>query len=664
MNIIIPLGGTGTRFKNDGFTTPKSLINIFGKPMIFYLIDSLYLSKDDNLIIIYNKELNNYGFDKILKEKYQNINNIDTSLLENGNKYTNQTNQTILNLIELNNQTSGPTETVLVGLNNIDNNLLNNKCVLLDVDTFYNIDILNFYRHQQNNNLIISFNDIQDMVIFSYVKIDENNNVLDIREKERFIGKNILNIANTGCYCFENTKILKQYCEKVVNENIRYKDEFYISCVIKEMLKDNYIFKNKIINYSDFKCVGTPMQLKIFCSNFSEKNEKKRFCFDLDNTLVTSPQIKDNYSTVNPILKNIEYLRFLKKLGHYIIIYTERSMKTHKSNIGLVLKDISKITFDTLEKFNIPYDEIYFGKPYADFYIDDLAINAHDDLEKKIGIYKTSIQERDFNEIKHDKMDIIIKKSSNDKLQGEIYYYTNMPKEIKKYFPIFIDYGDDYYILEKINGITLSYLYVNESLSEDILYKYLLLINKIHKIHEIHTLDDKYENIENINIYDNYSNKIKSRYKSYDYSKFMRSEIIYNKLINYFDNYEKNNDGILGIVHGDAVFSNCIIDNNNNFKLIDMRGKLNNINTIYGDILYDYAKIYQSLIGYDEILLNKILSNDYKKNLLNIFISFINEILGEKYLEIIKMISNSLLFTLIPLHNNRKCIDFYNLINM
>jgi hypothetical protein len=50
-------------------------------------------------------------------------------------------------------------------------------------------------------------------------------------------------------------------------------------------------------------------------------------------------------------------------------------MKTHNGNIGKINADIGKITFDTLEKFNIPYDEIYFGKPHADFYIDDLAIN-------------------------------------------------------------------------------------------------------------------------------------------------------------------------------------------------------------------------------------------------------------------------------------------------
>ena len=49
-------------------------------------------------------------------------------------------------------------------------------------------------------------------------------------------------------------------------------------------------------------------------------------------------------------------------------------MKSENGNIGRVNANIGKITFDTLEKYNIYYDEIYFGKPYADFYIDDLGI--------------------------------------------------------------------------------------------------------------------------------------------------------------------------------------------------------------------------------------------------------------------------------------------------
>jgi hypothetical protein len=95
-----------------------------------------------------------------------------------------------------------------------------------------------------------------------------------------------------------------------------------------------------------------------------------------------------------------------------------------------------------------------------------------------------------------------------------------------------------------------------------------------------------------------------------------------------------------------------------------MRGKLGTELTVYGDIFYDYSKIYQSLIGYDEILLDKIVSNDYKTNKINIFENFIKENYGETYINHIKMITNSLLFTLLPLHNNNKCFEYYKLINV
>jgi capsule biosynthesis phosphatase len=102
---------------------------------------------------------------------------------------------------------------------------------------------------------------------------------------------------------------------------------------------------------------------------------KKRFCFDFDLTLVSSPAIKNDYSTVEPIPGMIDLLRALKADGHHVIIYTARRMKTHKGNVGLVIADIAAVTIETIKKFNIPCDEIYFGKPYADFYIDDKAFN-------------------------------------------------------------------------------------------------------------------------------------------------------------------------------------------------------------------------------------------------------------------------------------------------
>jgi len=635
MNIIIPLGGLGERFKNDGYTFPKPLINIFGKPMIFYVIDNLCLTNKDKLIFIYNKELNKYGFNTIIKNRYANV-----------------------ILIELNKQTEGAAETILIGLKNIDKSLIQNKCVLLDCDTFYKlecIDILEKYRNQEDN-AIFCFNDNQEKPIFSYVKIDENNGfITEIKEKIK-----ISNYANSGCYCFINGNLLKKYCKQIIDKNIREKNEYYTSCVINEMLDDGHKFIANIIDINHFVCVGTPLQLKIFCSNFMEDSLKKRICFELDNTLFYLNN-KNDYNDVSPIFKNIDYLNFLHNLGHTIIIYTSRGMKKYENNEGLTIKNIAKITFDTLEKYNIPYNEIYFGKPDADFYIDNLNINSFSDLEKEMGFYKTNIKERYFNNIINEKIDIITKKSNDNKLQGEIYYYKNIISELKHYFPIFINYGENWYSIEKIKGITMSYLYVNEALSEDIFNKYLSIFKNIHSTKFIDN-----SNIKNENIYSNYSKKITELYNSnlILYSKYKNHKEVYDNLINYLNNYEKDLKGIKGIIHGDAVMSNCIVDQNNNFKLIDMRGKLNESYTIYGDIFYDYAKIYQSLIGYDEILLDKIVSNEYREKMINILFLYIIENYDKSYINIIKNITNSLLFTLLPLHNNRNCDNFYNLITL
>ena len=58
------------------------------------------------------------------------------------------------------------------------------------------------------------------------------------------------------------------------------------------------------------------------CINLERKTKILRFCFDLDNTLVTYPKIANDYSSVEPIKKTIDFVRYLKKLGHTIIIHT------------------------------------------------------------------------------------------------------------------------------------------------------------------------------------------------------------------------------------------------------------------------------------------------------------------------------------------------------
>ena len=94
-----------------------------------------------------------------------------------------------------------------------------------------------------------------------------------------------------------------------------------------------------------------------------------------------------------------------------------------------------------------------------------------------------------------------------------------------------------------------------------------------------------------------------------------------------------------------------------------MRGKMGSELTIYGDWLYDWAKIYQSLIGYDNILLNKEINIKYQTSIIKFFTDYFITLYSEEDLYNLKMITKSLLFSLIPLHDNNNCQKFYNLIN-
>jgi capsule biosynthesis phosphatase len=98
-----------------------------------------------------------------------------------------------------------------------------------------------------------------------------------------------------------------------------------------------------------------------------------RIVIDLDGTICTLKQPHETYAdvTVKPGASN--FIKNLRKDGHYIIVQTARNMATCESNIGKVIKNIGKVTLEWLDKNEIEYDEIYFGKPNAHLYIDDRA---------------------------------------------------------------------------------------------------------------------------------------------------------------------------------------------------------------------------------------------------------------------------------------------------
>jgi hydroxymethylglutaryl-CoA reductase len=65
------------------------------------------------------------------------------------------------------------------------------------------------------------------------------------------------------------------------------------------------------------------------------------------------------------------------------------------------------------------------------------------------------------------------------------------------------------------------------------------------------------------------------------------------------------------MIHGDFWFSNILLDYQDQYRLIDMRGQLDGVLTMNGDKYYDYGKMYQSILGYDLVLNGNELNIEY-----------------------------------------------------
>ena len=113
-----------------------------------------------------------------------------------------------------------------------------------------------------------------------------------------------------------------------------------------------------------------------------------RYCVDIDSTICT-PGTCGNcvYEGSTPKRDRIAVINELYEDGHYIIYFTARamgrsSMLPHdeaKEKAEQLLKPLTKCQLDT---WGCKYHELIFGKPHADIFIDDKAMNSEDYFER------------------------------------------------------------------------------------------------------------------------------------------------------------------------------------------------------------------------------------------------------------------------------------------
>jgi len=628
MIVIILCGGSGSRLKDYSLPKPLNLIN--GKPSISYCLSNIP-DIISTLHFIVAPHLIKYNFDTVVTNEFRNKKCIFHNL-----PYF----------------TRGAIESAFLGTIDInsDNTNLNEPIVFLDNDVLYKFPI-NFFDENLISTAFLGYAiDNTGSDAFSFLQIDNNNNVVEFMEKKR-ISENFC----CGVYGFKNIYQFRHYAKLILNQHSLSPNELYMSLLFKSMLVNNDRIKG-IKFTDDIIHIGSLKELNTTIMKISKP--KIRVCFDLDNTLVTYPVIPGDYSSVKPITNMINLAKQMHTEGHTIIIYTARRMLTHKNNIGSVIKDIGMQTFKTLEEFNIPYDELIFGKPIADIYIDDRSVNPYRiDTIKHMGYitYDNSITPinmlptNKYNTITIDinNSNKIFKKGLELYLRGESYYYSQIPNglNISNYFPKYYGtrYIDDKNIeicLENINSIPLYTLYHSELLNVSYINKIFDFLDQLHNIKILpntssNTSSNTSPNLLNSvdlpsmdDIKDNYYLKLVKRFENKSDYPFEDSEIIQQLCLTKLDTYlnklntnnnNNNNNNIKSFIHGDCWFSNILLDFSGNLKFIDMKGQINGKLNTGGDIMYDYSKLYQSILGYDLILYGHSIDENYKNELQNIF---------------------------------------------
>ena len=108
------------------------------------------------------------------------------------------------------------------------------------------------------------------------------------------------------------------------------------------------------------------------------------FVFDIDGTLCPIKKKEEEYIDLVPYPEMVEKLKEYKAGGAKIVLFTSRNMNSYGGNIGLINANTAKVLLQWLEKWEIPYDEIIYGKPWPGkrgFYVDDRAVRPDEFLK-------------------------------------------------------------------------------------------------------------------------------------------------------------------------------------------------------------------------------------------------------------------------------------------
>lgn len=234
------MAGMGKRLAKGGYSLPKPLVKVAGKTLVEWSIKSLDLNAN-YIFCCKESHLDEYQIDKTLKKRVPNC-----------------------IIVPINYQTEGTAQTVLEALKYIDND---EELIISDTDHYILLDknkFLNKINDKKIDACVFVFPDKQKSPHFSYVKTNEENYVVEAAEKIQ-----ISETAACGIHYYKRGSDFVKYAKKMIGKNIRFNNEFYVTPVYNEFIKDN----KKITIFPIIKkwALGSPEEIESFLNNFKTK---------------------------------------------------------------------------------------------------------------------------------------------------------------------------------------------------------------------------------------------------------------------------------------------------------------------------------------------------------------------------------------------------------
>lgn len=235
LRILIPIAGEGKRFKEMGYSFPKCLIDILGKPMIEWVIQNV--NADVKYIFVVKQEdLAKYNLQDMLKLLVPNS-----------------------EIVSLMNPTRGAAETVLAAEHLINDN---KPLAVINGDQYMLWNSNEFFYSMvadQCDGGIVTFESVHPK--WSFVKIAENGFVSETAEK-----KTISNKATAGVYYFKRGSDFIRYAKQMIAKDINTNGEYYVCPVYNEMISDGRKIRSFAIK--GMWSFATPEDVKEFSDHF------------------------------------------------------------------------------------------------------------------------------------------------------------------------------------------------------------------------------------------------------------------------------------------------------------------------------------------------------------------------------------------------------------